>query len=298
LPPEGKYKAWGEKSGTIVQITILGAESLGARSMATVVEAGGRTVLIDPGVALAPRRFGLPPHPCETRAAAEIRRAILAWLPRATDLVFTHYHGDHVPLREPDPHQIPLAGFTLPEGCRLLAKGPDMLSRRSSGRRSDIEKATGGPLPNAEGTDDSVVACSLPVAHGGRAGAVMMVAVREGEQCFVHASDTQLRSDEAVRLIEAWRPTVVFSSGPPLYLPSIDRAEEEAAFSRAIHGAEIAGTLILDHHLMRSENGPAWIRSLKEVSGRPVVSAAGFMRRPNRLLEAARRELWSGTQGR
>jgi len=298
LPPEGRYKVWGEKSGTIVQITILGAESLGARSMATVVEAGGRTVLIDPGVALAPRRFGLPPHPAEREAAAGIRRAILAWLPRATDVVFTHYHGDHVPLSEPDPHQIPLAGFTLPEGCRVLAKGPDMLSRRSSGRRSDIEKATGDPLQNAEGTDDGVVACSLPVPHGGRAGAVMMVAVREGEQCCVHASDTQLLSDEAVRLIESWRPTVVFSSGPPLYLTSITGAEEEEAFCRAIHGAEIAGPLILDHHLMRSEKGLAWIRDLGRAGGRPVVSAAEFMGRPNRLLEAGRRELWSGTQGR
>jgi predicted metallo-beta-lactamase superfamily hydrolase len=267
--------------------------------MATVVEAAGRTVLIDPGVALAPRRFGLPPHPCETRAAAEIRRAILAWLPRATDVAFTHYHGDHVPLREPDPGQIALDTFTLPEGCRILAKGPDGLSRRSRRRRSDLEKATGMTLQNPEGTDDGVVACSPPVPHGGRGGEVMMAAVREGDRIFVHASDTQLFSDEALRLIEAWGPTVVFSSGPPLYLPSIDRAEEEEeAFSRAIHGAEIAGTLILDHHLMRSENGPAWIRDLGRGSGRPVVSAAEFMGWPNRLLEAGRRELWSGTQGR
>jgi len=279
-----------------LQITILGAESLGARSMATVVEAGGRTVLIDPGVALAPRRFGLPPHPYEKVAAAEIRRAILAWLPRATDVVVTHYHGDHVPLREPDPHQIALDVFTLPAGCRILAKGADGLSRRSDGRRSDLEKAIGNPLQNPEGIDDGVIACSLPVPHGGRGGAVMMAAVREGDRCFVHASDTQLLSDEAVRLIEAWRPTVVFSSGPPLYLPSITGAEEEAAFSRAARIAEVAGSLILDHHLLRSEEGEAWIRDLEKVSGCPVVSAAGFVGRPMRLLEAGRRELWSGRE--
>jgi len=279
-----------------LQITILGAESLGARSMATVVEAGGRTVLIDPGVALAPRRFGLPPHPYEKVAAAEIRRAILAWLPRATDVVVTHYHGDHVPLREPEPGQIALDAFTLPADCRILAKGVDGLSRRSDGRRSDLEKAIGNPLQNPEGIDDGVIACSLPVPHGGRGGAVMMAAVREGDRCFVHASDTQLLSDEAVRLIEAWRPTVVFSSGPPLYLPSITGAEEEAAFSRAARIAEVAGSLILDHHLLRSEEGEAWIRDLEKVSGCPVVSAAGFVGRPMRLLEAGRRELWSGRE--
>jgi len=44
-----------------MQIDILGCESFGARSLACLVKTGERTVLIDPGVALARLRSGLFP---------------------------------------------------------------------------------------------------------------------------------------------------------------------------------------------------------------------------------------------
>jgi len=44
-----------------MRVIPLAADSLGVRSMATYVEAGGLRLLIDPGATLAPRRYGLGP---------------------------------------------------------------------------------------------------------------------------------------------------------------------------------------------------------------------------------------------
>ncbi|WP_165394849.1 MBL fold metallo-hydrolase [Methanofollis fontis] len=276
-----------------MRVLILGAESLGARSMATVVETADRTVLIDPGVALGRFRFRLPPHPDEAAAAARIRESILRHLPRTTDIVFTHYHGDHVPLKDPDCHQIALDDFTPPEGVVVHAKGPDGISRTSAQRRSDLENALGRGFPNAEGTDDGVVACSPPVPHGSSGGSVMMTAVREGEACFVHASDIQCTSPDAIGVVAGWHPSLVFVSGPPLYLHSFTREQEENAFSNALHLARSCTCLVIDHHLLRSMVGDRWMKGLRKATACRILSAAEFMGEEPRLLEAMRAELWA-----
>ncbi|WP_265580959.1 MBL fold metallo-hydrolase [Methanofollis aquaemaris] len=269
-----------------MQVLFLGAESLGARSMATVVLTADRTVLIDPGVALAPKRSGLPPHPLEAAAAERTREAVLEWLPRATDIVVTHFHGDHMPLADADPSQIPLAAFAPPKGCRILVPGEGGHSGQSRARRRAFARALGRTLPAAEGEDDGVVACAGPFAHGGGSGPVMIVAVREGNECFVHASDTQLLSAEAVAKILAWRPTIVYTSGPPLYLSATTWEEVNRALAHAARIAGVAKTLVIDHHILRGVGGLRWV---EDAGG---VSAATYMGARPGLLEARRRELW------
>lgn len=107
-----------------LRIICLGAESLGARSAACLVESGSRRIFIDPGVALGPRRSGLPPHPREQEAARSIRSEICDAAARATDIVASHYHGDHVPLAHPDPSQIVIADIPLRTGVHFWCKGP------------------------------------------------------------------------------------------------------------------------------------------------------------------------------
>jgi len=46
-----------------MEVVPVGEESLGVRSMCLYVETRDVRVLFDAGVSLAPRRFGLPPHP-------------------------------------------------------------------------------------------------------------------------------------------------------------------------------------------------------------------------------------------
>jgi hypothetical protein len=51
-------------------------------------------------------------------------------------------------------------------------------------------------------------------------------------------------------------------------------------------------TLILDHHLLRGEEGPLWLARLSSETGQRVVCAADFMGQPRCLLEARRARLY------
>ncbi len=76
-------------------VEIISAESVGVRSLCCAVETGTRRIVIDPGVALGYLRYGLTPHPCELALAARARKRIVAALEQASDVVFSHMHGDH-----------------------------------------------------------------------------------------------------------------------------------------------------------------------------------------------------------
>ena len=53
-----------------------------------------------------------------------------------------------------------------------------------------------------------------------------------------------------------------------------------------------ADTVIIDHHLLRSEQGIHWLRKLQRTSAHSVYCAAGFMNREPLFLEAWRKELY------
>jgi hypothetical protein len=135
----------------------------------------------------------------------------------------------------------------------------------------------------------------------------MMTRIEEDGFVFVHASDIQLLDREAVEILLAWKPDIVLASGPPLYhladrfsQSKKDRVKSEEpeelrelAWSNAARLAASVDTLILDHHLLRSEEGIAWLNKLKEVTGRNVLCAAEYMGRRPLLLEARREELYA-----
>ncbi|MFN2242099.1 MAG: MBL fold metallo-hydrolase, partial [Anaerolineae bacterium] len=81
-----------------MHIEIVGAESLGVRGLCCVVEIQDRKIVIDPGLALGYRREGLLPHPAQVVVGEQVRRRIVTALAGATDIVLSHFHGDHVPL--------------------------------------------------------------------------------------------------------------------------------------------------------------------------------------------------------
>lgn len=269
---------------------------MGVRSMAVAVRTDERTVVIDPGVALGMLRGGLPPHPLEIAAADAARTRILDALAGATDLVVTHYHGDHIPLAEPAPSQLGCADLPDLAGARLWCKGPEGISRTSLARRRDLERCLSRPLESAEGTGDAQVRCSHGVLHGSLAshlGTVMMVRIAEGDEAFVYASDMQMIDDAAVATIYAWAPSTLLVSGPPLYLRDLSMADRKSAWLNALFLAGVVPTLVLDHHLMRSATGLAWLGHLADRTGNRVCSGAAFMGGEPRLLEAHRPSLYA-----
>ncbi|WP_410509932.1 hypothetical protein RSJ42_07340 [Methanosarcina hadiensis] len=278
-----------------MQIEILGCESFGARSLACAVKTRERKILIDPGVALARLRYGLLPHPVEVAAAFRIRRKILAEFEGATDIVVSHYHGDHMPMKAEDPYQLPVEALPPLKGIRFWCKGPEKISGLSARRREEFSRFLGYTLPASEGASSGNISFSAPAPHGTRNkgfGTVMMTRISEGDEVFVHSSDIQLLDRETVMEILSWNPTVVFASGPPLYLSHhVPEASKEAS-ENALLLAENVETLILDHHLLRSFEGYRWLKELAGKVENTVLSAAEFMGKEPELLEAQRKILY------
>lgn len=277
-----------------MKIRIIGAESLGVRSMCCVVETGSRRVLIDPGVALAPRRFGLAPHKVEVCQAAAIRAKVLEEVKMATDVVISHFHGDHAPLSAPDPYQISLDDFVAKlSTSSLWVKGRTGNTRLMAERFRAFVQTLGERVVEADGRNAGDVSFSLPVQHGAEGrGRVMMTRVRDGREVFVHGSDIQLLDEAAVAAIIAWKPDVVFVAGPPIYLSVLDKEARTRAFANGVRLAQATGLLIVDHHLMRCETGKEWLDALREKSKSRVVDGATFMGVEPQLLEANRKRLY------
>ena len=278
-----------------MQIEILGVESLGVRGLCCVVRSKSRKVVIDPGVALGFRRHGLLPHPVQVAASERTRRLITMALEDATDIVISHYHGDHIPLVDANPYQLSVKQVVnLCQRPHLWAKGTRDVSYNQTHRAKALSESLCRILPNAEGTSDGLLTFSLPVPHGepgGRNGNVMMTRVEEDGEVFVHASDIQMLSDAAISQILAWQPNIVLASGPPIYLPSLTSEKRDGALRRTLQLARKVDTLILDHHLMRSKKGEQWLDYVSSLTAHKVVCAADFMGRRRNLLEAER-VLW------
>jgi len=286
-----------------MHIEILGTESLGVRGLSCVVEVGGRKIVIDPGLALGYRRHGLLPHPAQVAVGEQVRRQILAELKEATDVVISHFHGDHVPLPDANPYQLKAQRVApLCQNARFWAEGAKSLSHNMARRRESLREVLGKDLPNAEGQSDGPLIFSLPVPHGephSHLGKVMMTRIEDDESVFVHASDIQLLNDKAVSLILDWQPDVALVGGPPLYLSRVmGKRKRETAWRNAQRLARHIDTLILDHHLLRCEEGLSWLDRLSSETGHRVICAADFMEHSRsdvvypRLLEARREQLY------
>jgi hypothetical protein len=221
---------------------------------------------------------------------------IIAALADATDVVISHFHGDHIPLPDANPYQLNAHQVAcLFRTVRLWSDGPDGLSRHMTARREALIEILGLDLPNAEHRKDGPLEFSSPVPHGDpnmASGAVMMTRIEDEDGVFVHASDIQLLDNETLEMILAWRPNIVLASGPALYRSSLSPQQRQQAWENAIRLAHSVDTLILDHHLLRSETGLRWLERLASMTGRNVLCAADFMGHPRCLLEAWRARLY------
>jgi hypothetical protein len=277
-------------------IEIIGAESLGVRSLCCLVTTATRRILIDPGIALGYWRDGLLPHPLQIGVGRTVRGRIRRALHEATDVVISHFHGDHIPLLDANPYQLSLRD--LPSRCcdlRCWSKCADDLPPNLHERWVNLANLFGDGLRVAEGCADGPLAFSHAVPHGtpkSALGSVMMTRVTSGAQVFVHASDIQLLDDATVDRLLDWRPTIVLAAGPPLYLGRLSEAERECAWSNARRLVEHVRVVVLDHHLMRGSSGADWLRALSAATGKRVYCAADVMGRPRRLLESQRRTLY------
>ncbi len=279
-----------------MHIEIIGTESLGVRGLSCKIETKDRKILIDPGIALGYNRHGLLPHPFQVAVGKVIRSKIISALRDATDVVLSHYHGDHIPLVDANPYQLKAEGIAnLRQDIQFWAKGLAGLSKNMKARAHSLSVVLNKDLPNAEGKSDGAMVFSGAVPHGqanNRFGKIMMTKIKDEGQVFVHASDIQLLNSEAVQQILDWHPDIVLASGPPLYLPRLSNEQRKIAWQNAVSLSRAVDTLILDHHIIRCEEGIVWLKRLSAETGKRIVCAADFMKKPRLLLEAWRRRLY------
>lgn len=279
----------------IMEIEIIGAESLGVRGLCCFVKTKSKNILIDPGIALGFVRYGLPPHPFQIAICERIRKRIVkAWF-EASDIVFSHFHGDHVPLENANPYQLNIDRVKeLNPAVKIWAK-LSSLSPTEKTRADSISFSLGKELISAEGKETGLLSFFGPVPHGeerNNGEKVIVTRIKE-ESVFVHASDLQLLNDGAVSKVLSLNPDIVLVSGPPLYLSKISNKVFEIAWANALRLSKKVETLILDHHLLRNCEGIKWLERLSSKSENQVICGADFMKKPRLLLEARRRELYN-----
>ena len=279
-----------------MDIEILGAESLGVRGLCCFIETGERRILIDPGVALGYTRYGLLPHPIQIAVDERVQKKIIQrWL-QATDIVISHFHGDHIPLIDANPYQLALKKIIgLNRKVRILTKDLSHLSRIEKKRVDSLPLSLKKNLIPAEEKKIGPMTFSKSVPHGeanDNSESVMMTKVEGTNVVFVHTSDIQLLNDEAIFKVLSWSPNIVLAGGPPLYLSKLSENQIERAWHNAKQLSCKVDILILDHHLLRSYEGLKWLKRLTSETGKKVICAADFMKRPRMLLEAKRRQLY------
>lgn len=287
-----------------MRITPLAADSLGARSMATLVETPDVTILIDPGVRLGPYRYGLTPHEAEEARRDDLWRGIRDAAKRAQVLTVSHYHYDHHEPRAPSLYKGKLA--VLKDGnfhinhsqreragafVRVLKKYP-----------KEVQVADGNAMDF--GGTEVVFSPAVPHGFNEELGCVVMVRVSHGGETFVHTSDVEGPPLKAqLSFILDSRPTVLYVDGPMTHMPeNYPEAQTKASIANLIRILRTTDvrTMIVDHHALRDR---AWRERLAPVlkAGEEhdvrVLTAAEFAGKAVNQLEANRDRLY-GLEGK
>ncbi|MEM2381699.1 MAG: MBL fold metallo-hydrolase [Candidatus Nezhaarchaeales archaeon] len=285
----------------IRSIIPLAFDSFGTRSMSVFVETDDLKILIDPGVSLAPLRYGLEPHPLEWQRLNEAWEDIKRYAEEADVLIVTHYHYDH---HDPDAPE-------LYEGKTVFVKHPtENINLSQRGRAAFFLEAIRGRPKRLEIADakgfqlgKTSISFSRPLCHGvnPRLGYVVGVSVKSGNEGFLHTSDVEGPPlEEQVRFILEEKPDVLFVDGPMTYMLGFRYSFKSLESSNAnlVKAVKevVPHTLVLDHHLLRDLNYKLRMKPVYEAAeslGVKVVTAAEFYGRKVEMLEALRKELYT-----
>ena len=280
-----------------MNLYLIGSESLGVRGLSCFIKLSKRSVLIDPGVALGFTRFGLHPHPLQA-AFSEISKVLLTlfWR-RATDVIITHFHGDHVPLYNANPFQYPLSVVRgLNRRVVIWVKEYGNFTPWERARFKSIVKCFNDRVVYiSEEVKDESIEILGTYYHGlNTRTKVLAIKVCDGSQCIVHLSDTQLLVSDIIDKACSCNPKIVITDGPPLYRLKglMKRHIAKKAMYNAMKLANCADSIIIDHHIARSIEGMKWIDLLRKEIGNRVKCAADYMKTPRMPLEAWRRVLY------
>ena len=294
-----------------INVTPIGFESLGVRSMCTYVETPDLRVLIDAGVALGPR-FRLLPHPREYRARNECRKKIRDCAARADIIVVSHYHNDH---HTPNYTETVWLGCSLEESEQIykdkivlmkdIRNTINFNQRRRGWMFQRFVKKLGSRCEIADGQTfqygRTKLKISEPVPHGeeeSQLGWVLMTTVGYDDEKMTHSSDVQgPMARSTAGMILKGKPDLIVLGGPPLYLEGVkvEKASITKGLENAARVAAKVPTVIFEHHLLRSGNSREKAQSVYEAAAEAnhrVLSASDYLGCESQLLECNRERLY------
>lgn len=283
-----------------MKITPLAFDSFGTRSMSTFVETKDVKTLIDPGVSLAPNRFGYPPHPIELKRLDEHWEEVVKRAKRSDILIITHYHYDHY-----NPNE----NLEIYKDKTVFIKHPTEKINLSQKKRarSFLKKMGGLPkrLEYSDGKEFTFgktrIKFSPPVFHGTnpKLGYVTEVLVDDGYK-FIHTSDIEgpAVSDQA-EFILTEKPNLVILDGPMTCMlgfryPMAALNSSVENMIKMIRKCPL-DSLVVDHHFLRELKWKTRIEKVFEAAEKEKVkvqTAAEFAGKPIEMLEAHRAELY------
>jgi hypothetical protein len=283
-----------------MKIQPLAFDSMGVRSMATCIETDQK-IMIDPGAALGPMRYSLPPHPVELSKLNELSELVEGCTKISGILIISHYHYDHY---------FP-CGTDIYKNKILLIKDPKHSINYSQKDRAKnfLEEIKNLPhrIEFADSREfkfnETEIKFSPAVRHGAvnsKLGFVIMTSISYKNERLIHASDIQgPETDETTGWIINENPDVLILSGyPTLFIgwrlsqQGLEKSNENLI--KILEETKVK-TVVLDHHLVRDLYYKTKILGVLETAkkqGKNVVTAAEFLGRENEFLEARRKELY------
>ena len=278
-----------------MKIIPIASDSLGVRSMATLVETKDCKIFIDPSAALGPKRYGLPPSQKELETLQKVKKKIADLAKECDILTISHYHYDHY-----DPEQ------EFYNGKKVFAKDiKQNINKSQTQRGTDFKKTIEDSCEliycdnSKHKLGDTEIVFSPPFFHGPenvRLGYVIMTTVDDGEKKVLHASDVQGPvTKNAKEYIINQKPDVLIMDGPPtIFLGwKFSMKNLEDASNNLIEIMEkLDCEIILDHHLLRDLKYRDVFPKPYKIGGSKLKTFAEYLGKENNTLEAHRKQLW------
>ncbi|OLS22637.1 MAG: hypothetical protein HeimC3_29110 [Candidatus Heimdallarchaeota archaeon LC_3] len=287
----------------------LAGESLGTRSMAVAVRGKETQFIFDPGVAIAPNRYDLPPHSLERERRKEHRENILKVMNQnnVAGYWISHYHQDHFPflneavkldnkmkLWEPHLHEFPETGdFYIKHPKENLNKNQTRRARKFTSALKKL-KRNFSPAENIEfNTEEFSIKGSPLLPHGEISilGYVVGCAITYKETKLLFTGDVVgAPLEEHINWIIGEQPNILIIDGP--MKEHLGKFKEN--FQKIVDKTNIR-YIILEHHILRSKNWDELVADELDYSksaGVRVYSYAELLGKKIEVLEVNRDQLY------
>lgn len=290
-----------------MEINPIASESLGVRSQSFYLQTEDISIILDPGISLAPRRFGLKPHKIEYKRIKKLSSKLIRLSKQSDALFVSHYHFDHY---TPNFENY-IYNWSNEDISNKIFKNKLVFAKHTSNdinysqskRGYYFEKLCKDVSEKLEYVDgrsfkigDTKLVFSDAVPHGAKGtklGNVLMAYIDSSNDSIVYASDTQgpIFENSKEWILEK-NPDLVILGGPPKYLVSnkLDRRDYEEGISNLKEICEKYPTII-DHHLLRSQDGVDVFDEIRKDVKSEVWNFATYLGQSPEYLEKKRKIL-------